>query len=340
MVAVTRTVESAEAMTRHDPPSANDRPWGPQRVVVPAEEPWAAEYPFASHWFGRDYAATGSAASPRAQGRVWMHYLDEGPKDAPVVVMLHGNPTWSFYWRSLVVALRDKYRCIVPDHLGMGLSDRPQEWPYTLANRVAHVRALLANLGIKKFSLVVHDWGGAIGMGVATANPDHVEKIVVTNTAAFLSQDIPLSIASVRIPVFGRVAVLRFNAFAGAATVRAVEKPLSKHAKAGLLAPYSNAHDRISTLKFVEDIPMKPTHPSWDTLKNIEDNLKSLTDKPMQLIWGDKDFCFTPKFRARWQGLFPNARVQAYDDVGHYVMEDAPERANPLIRAFLDEGRA
>jgi haloalkane dehalogenase len=291
-------------------------------VVVPAREPWGVLYPFASHWLP-------------VPGGAWLHYLDEGPRDAPVVVMLHGNPTWSFYFRKLVLALSDRFRCIVPDHVGMGLSDRPQLGPYTLASRVGDVETLLDHLGVQSFSLVVHDWGGAIGMGVATERPAAIDKIVVTNTAAFASKDIPASIASVRIPIFGRVAVLQFNAFAVAATIRAVKRPLAPLAKAGLLAPYSNPHDRIATLRFVEDIPMKESHPSWDRLATIEGKLPLLSDKPMMLVWGDQDFCFTPKFRARWQSIFPRAAVHAYDDVGHYVLEDAAGRAVPQIDAFL-----
>ncbi len=304
-----------------------DRPFAPAARVIPAQTSWAAEYPFRSRWLG-----LGAASGPR----LWMHFLDEGPRDAPVVVALHGNPTWSFYWRTLVLALRDRYRVIVPDHIGMGLSDRPQQWPYRLAGHVGNVQALLDALGVRRFSLAVHDWGGAIGMGVAVARPADIDKLIVTNTAAFRSKDIPASIASVRIPVFGRLAVLGLNAFARAATVRAVEKPLAPLAKEGLLAPYGNAHDRIATLRFVEDIPMKDAHPTWETLVDIEQKLSLLGDKPMQLLWGDGDFCFTPKFRRRWMELFPRAAVHAWEDVGHYVMEDAPGRALPLIASFLD----
>ncbi|MCC7069971.1 MAG: alpha/beta fold hydrolase [Deltaproteobacteria bacterium] len=304
-----------------------DRPFAPKARVVPAQTSWAGEYPFRSRWLG---------VGTRSGQHLWMHYLDEGPRDAPVVVALHGNPTWSFYWRTLVLALRDRYRVIVPDHVGMGLSDRPQAWPYRLTGHVGNVQALLDALGVSRFSLAVHDWGGAIGMGVAVARPNDVDKLIVTNTAAFRSKDIPLSIASVRIPVFGKLAVLGCNAFAWAATIRAVEKPLAPAAKRGLLAPYGNAHDRIATLRFVEDIPMKDAHPSWETLGDIEQKLPLLKDKPMQLLWGDADFCFTPKFRKRWMELFPRAAVHAWPEVGHYVMEDAPERALPLMRTFLD----
>ncbi|MBI1949510.1 MAG: alpha/beta fold hydrolase [Deltaproteobacteria bacterium] len=322
----TTTSKSETAAVLADQAPA-DRPFAPKVRVVPAQTAWASEYPFRSRWLG-----LGAAADQR----LWLHYLDEGPKDAPVVLALHGNPTWSFYWRKLALALRDRYRVIVPDHIGMGLSDRPQGWPYHLEGHVANVRALLDALGVSRFSLAVHDWGGAIGMGVAVDRPADVDKLIVTNTAAFRSKDIPASIASVRIPVFGKLAVLGANAFAWAATVRAVEKPLPPLAKRGLLAPYGNAHDRIATLRFVEDIPMKASHPSWDTLTGIEERLRLLDDKPMKLLWGDADFCFTPKFRRRWQELFPRAEVHAWQDVGHYVMEDAPERALPLMASFLD----
>lgn len=301
------------------------RPHGPRRPVEPAQASWAAEYPFASQWLD-----VGTPGNP-----LWLHYLDEGPKDAPVVVLLHGNPTWSFYWRKLVSALRTKYRCLVPDHLGCGLSDRPQGWSYRLADHIENVQKLLAHLEVKRFSLVVHDWGGAIGMGVATERPDDVDALVVTNTAAFRSQDIPLSIASCRIPVFGPLAVLGFNGFAQVATVRAVEKKLSPTAKAGLLAPYGTPHDRLATLRFVEDIPLKPSHPSYARLQRMEEKLSSLAQKPMLVLWGDADFCFTPKFRATWQRHFPHAEVHAWADVGHYVMEDAPERVLPLVEKFL-----
>lgn len=305
--------------------SPQPRPHAPQRVVVPADAPWAAAYPFASHFLN-----VGTAAEP-----LWMHYVDEGPRDAPVVVMLHGNPTWSFYWRALIVALRGEMRVIVPDHIGCGLSDRPQAWPHRLADHIDNVGKLIDALGVKRFNLAVHDWGGAIGMGVATERPEAVDAILLTNTAAYPSKDIPLSIASVRIPGFGPFAVLQLNAFAGVAAVRASKRGLSRDAKAGLLAPYSNPHDRLATLRFVQDIPMAPSHPSWPRLARVAERLPLLSHKRIALAWGDADFCFTPKFRARFSEIFPHADVHAWPEVGHYVMEDAPERVIPIARALF-----
>lgn len=288
-------------------------------VLPPAAAP---AYPFASHWLDVN------------GGR--MHYLDEGPREAPVLVCLHGNPTWSFYWRALVRAFSDRYRIVVPDHIGCGLSDKPQSgFQYRLEEHVGNAEALLDHLGIHRCVFVLHDWGGAIGMGVATRHPERAAGFVITNTAAFRSRRIPPSIALCKLPGFGALAVRGFNAFARVATVRATERGLSDEAKAGLLFPYHSWSSRIATLRFVEDIPMHAGHPSWGTLSAIEDGLEALKDRPMRILWGDGDFCFDAPFREEWSRRFPEAEVSAWPDVGHYVMEDAPERVVSALERFL-----
>lgn len=264
-----------------------------------------------------------------------MHYLDEGPKDAPVLLALHGNPTWSFYWRALIRKFAGEYRVVVPDHIGCGRSDKPQDWPYRLGDHVGNVVRLIEHLDLRDITFVVHDWGGAIGMGAASEVPERARRFVVTNTAAFRSQAIPPSIASCRIPVFGAVAVRGFNGFARVATIRATSKSLSREAKAGLLFPYDSWANRIATLRFVEDIPLKPSHPSYAALKATEDRLAQFVDHPMLLVWGEDDFCFTPQFRLEWEQRFPKARSVPLQGVGHYVMEDATERFLQETAAFL-----
>lgn len=264
-----------------------------------------------------------------------LHYLDEGPRDAPVLLCVHGNPTWSFYWRAVVRRFAGRYRVVVPDHVGCGLSDKPQAWTYRLSDHVGNLRRLVEHLDLRGVTLVVHDWGGAIGMGVATLLPERFVRFVVTNTAAFRSEEIPFSIATVKLPIYGPLAVRGLNGFARVATVRATKKGLSREAKRGLLLPYGSWHDRIATLRFVQDIPMKPGHPSWEELGRIEQGLAGLADRPMLLCWGDDDFCFTPSFRAQWQRRFPEAQVHAWPDVGHYVMEDAPDRTLDAMQAFF-----
>jgi len=264
------------------------------------------------------------------------HYIDEGCGEA--VVMLHGNPTWSFYYRNLVTALKDAgYRAIAVDHIGCGLSDKPQDYEYTLENHIGNFEYFIEKQGLKNVTLVVHDWGGAIGMGYAVRHPENVKKIIVFNTAAFRSDFIPFRIDICKIPLFGDIAIRCFNAFAGAAVYMATAKPgrMTDKVKAGYLAPYNNYHNRIATLRFVQDIPMSPGHRSYKTLLDIEEKLGTLKDKPMLVIWGAKDFCFTVEFMKKWKQLFPAADVRNITDAGHYVLEDAHERIIPWVKKFL-----
>lgn len=262
-------------------------------------------------------------------------YVDEG-RGRPVV-LLHGNPTWSFYYRRLIAALSPRHRVIAPDHMGCGLSDKPQRYPYRLQNHIDNLGRLLAHLDLGPVDLVVHDWGGAIGMGWATRHPELVRRIVVLNTAAFLSPRLPLRIAVCRIPLFGDVALRGLNGFAAAATVMAVERPLAPAVRRGFLLPYGSWHDRIAQLRFVQDIPMRPGHPTWPVVDAIDRELAALRDKPMQILWGGKDWCFSDHFLAGWLRRFPAARALRFDHAGHYVLEDAHEEIVPRVVSFLGD---
>lgn len=262
-----------------------------------------------------------------------LHYVDEG--NGPVLVFLHGNPTWSYYWRNLLEALRTRYRVIAPDHLGCGLSDKPQDYPYVLKNHVANTTALLDHLGVRDVTLCLHDWGGAIGMGYAVARPNNVKRFVIFNTAAFTSKDLPLRLALCRLPGFGKLSIQGFNAFAWGATWMATTRGLDRRVKRQYLRPYDSFQNRIATYRFVQDIPMTPRHPSWNDLRHIEDGLEQFRDRPMTLIWGGKDWVFHRGFFAEWQRRFPQAEAHFFDDAGHYVLEDARERITPLVSDFL-----
>lgn len=268
-----------------------------------------------------------------------MSYLDEGPADAPVLVCVHGNPTWSFYWRRLAQALAGRMRVIVPDHIGCGLSDKPTSgFDYRLASHTDNLRRLLDHLEVERASFAVHDWGGAIGFGLCAREPERAERLLVTNTAAFPSPRIPTSIASGRIPGFGALAIRGLNLFARVATWRATAKGLSEEVKAGLLFPYDSWDHRIAVHRFVQDIPMSPAHPSWSTLEETARRLDALVEHEMLILWGDDDFCFDVSFRKEWQARFPKAECHAWADVGHYVMEDAPERVlERAVPFFLGE---
>lgn len=279
------------------------------------------EYPFASHTLDLAGGAT-------------MHYLDEG--SGPVVLMLHGNPTWSFYYRNLVKELTAAgFRCIVPDHIGCGLSDKPQDYNYCLAQRIEDVEALLDYLEIDAFSLVAHDWGGAIGCGVAGRRAEAVRKITLLNTGAFLSKRIPFRIAAIKVPLLGEAIIRGLNGFAGPATTMAVKVPLAPTVRRGMLWPYRSWSDRVAIWNFVKDIPLRQGHRSHTALAEVEAGLAKLADKPVQLIWGAKDFCFTTHFHDRFKQFFPQAESVVYPDYGHYILEDAGKGAWRAITKFL-----
>ena len=263
------------------------------------------------------------------------HYLDEGQGET--LLMLHGNPTWSFYYRNLVLELKKSYRCVVPDHMGMGKSDKPQTYPYKLSKHIDNLAALVCELSLKDITLVVHDWGGAIGMGFAIRYPQKVKRLVLFNTAAFLSEKIPLSLSLCRIPGFGSLAIRGFNAFALAATIMACKKRerMKDEVKAGYLAPYNNYSNRIANLRFVQDIPMNPNHPSYRLIKEIEENLGQFANLPVMIAWGEKDFVFNHHFLNKWTKIYPNAIVHRISDAGHYVVEDAYERIIPWMDSFF-----
>ncbi|MDQ8194641.1 alpha/beta fold hydrolase [Coraliomargarita sp. SDUM461004] len=281
------------------------------------------EYPFASNELRLKNGAT-------------MHYLDEGT--GPVVLMLHGNPTWSFYYRNLVQTMvAVGYRCIVPDHIGCGLSDKPATYTYTLEQRIEDVEALLDQLAIDRFSLVVHDWGGAIGCGVAGRRPDALDKLVLLNTGAFRSKRIPLRIAAIKVPVFGEFVIRALNGFAGPAAIMAAKVPLKPAVKRGLLWPYRSWADRVAVWNFVKDIPLHASHHSYQTLSEVEAGLSQLKDKPVQLVWGAKDFCFNMHFYRRFQQFFPQAESAVYSQHGHYILEDGGSEVWQQVCKFLTQ---
>lgn len=264
-----------------------------------------------------------------------LSYLDEG--QGPAIVMLHGNPTWSFFYRELVLALRDRYRVIVPDHMGCGFSDKPQDYPYTLETHIHNLATLLAALELDSLSLVVHDWGGAIGLGYAGRHPEQIRSLVVTNTAAFHSSRLPWRIALCRLPYLGALLVRGCNGFAGPAVRMAVNHQLAPEVARGFLAPYDSWRNRVAVHRFVQDIPRRPGDPSWETLTAIEAQLSTLVLKPMLILWGGKDFCFNEHFYRQWRRRFPEARAHYFADAGHYLFEDAFAQLEPLLTSFFLE---
>lgn len=270
------------------------------------------------------------------------HYIDEG-QGSPVV-MVHGNPSWSIYYRNLVSALSAKHRCIVPDHIGCGFSDKPDDsaYAYTLSQRIEDLESLLDELALSEpITLVVHDWGGAIGMGYATRHPEKIARIVVLNTAAFHQHSakpgaIPTALQLGRNTRLGAWLIHQHNAFSIAASwVGCKQHPMSKSLRQAYQLPYNTPEHRLATLRFVQDIPLSPNDPAFETLSLIEDKLGLFAETPMLICWGMKDFVFDKDFLAVWESRFPQADVYRFLEAGHYILEDAGEEVIPLIQKFI-----
>ncbi|MFZ4538296.1 alpha/beta fold hydrolase [Propionivibrio sp.] len=268
-----------------------------------------------------------------------MHYLDEG-RGAPVL-MLHGNPSWSIYYRNLVRALSGTQRCIVPDHIGMGLSDKPgdETYAYTLAQRIDDLEALLNSLNLTEpVTLVVHDWGGMIGFGWAVRHPEQVARIVILNTGAFpLPKDkaFPGLLRLTRTHL-GAFLVRGFNAFSwGASKVGCTRSKMSPEISRAYRAPYDSWGNRIATLRFVQDIPLGPNDAGFALVEDVAANLHRFSATPAMIVWGGKDFVFDETFLRQWRKFLPRAKVHLLADAGHYVLEDAAEEVIPLISDFI-----
>ncbi|MEK7388098.1 MAG: alpha/beta fold hydrolase [Elusimicrobiota bacterium] len=267
-----------------------------------------------------------------------MHYMDEGR--GPVVLMLHGNPTWSFYYRELVAELSKTHRCIAPDHIGMGLSDRPDDsrYRYTLASRVRDLDILMERVAPQgPVTLIVHDWGGMIGMSWAVRHPGRIKAIVASNTSCFrLPSEKPFP---------GLLRLLRWSPSGLLLRLsrRVRRRMLETCTVRGLSAQAADAYLSVcdgwsrsrALQRFVQDIPLSEGDPAWDTMLETESKLEAFRETPMLLVWGMKDWVFDRAFLDGWIRRFPKAMVRRFEDCGHFLLEDAPESAVSVISDFV-----
>ncbi len=266
-------------------------------------------------------------------------YIDCGRGDP--ILMVHGNPSWSFMFRNLIAGLSSTNRVIVPDHMGCGLSDKPQNYEYRLETHIDNLEELILHLRLESMTLLVHDWGGAIGMGLAARYPEKISRLIVCNSAAFRMSGIPFRISLCRIPWLGEVMIRDWNLFCKAAVHMTTVKKLPQNVKNAYLAPYDSRENRIAIYSFVKDIPTFCTSPSFPTLNSIENNMWMFREIPTLILWGMKDWCFTPRFLKRWLHFIPNAKVVPLENAGHWLFEDAPDEIFSNIDEFIhsDSGR-
>jgi acyl-CoA synthetase (AMP-forming)/AMP-acid ligase II/pimeloyl-ACP methyl ester carboxylesterase len=262
-----------------------------------------------------------------------MHYVDEG--SGPVVVCLHGNPTWGFLFRNLIARLRQDFRVIVPDHVGCGRSDQPADVFFRAADRISHLEELLEQLRVGKFSLVMHDWGGPIGTGLAVRRPAAVERLVYFNTTLAETALLPGMIRRAASPLIGRMLTQHTMRFVKLLTSFGVVHALPEEIRQGYHHPYRTHASRRAIWGFVRDIPFSRSHPTAALMDDMVARLPELAHKPVKILWGMKDPCFHPQILRHLAARLPQADVVRIPDASHLVLEDAAERSVASVHDFL-----
>jgi haloalkane dehalogenase len=273
--------------------------------------------------------------SPRSvslpQGRV--SYLDEGA--GPPLLFVHGTPTWSFDYRHLVRALAPSYRCIAMDNLGFGLSDRPRDFPYTPEAHAQVLRAFVDHLGLQRFTLVAHDFGGPFALPLALEQPGRVARLVLMNTWMWSFADDPDLRRKARLAggVLGRLLYRYANASLRLLTPQAYgdRRKLTPAIHGQLLAPFSQRDARQRVL-FTLARALLGSSDFYDSLWQRRDQLAQV---PTLIMWGMRDPAFPPRFLQRWRAALPAARICELAEAGHWPHEEAPEQVATELRAFL-----
>lgn len=289
-------------------------------------------WPYQAKWFDS------------ADGR--LHYVDEGPRDGRPVVMVHGNPTWSYLYRHFIEAVTSNgYRAIVMDHLGFGRSDKPDSPElYRIPAHAERCEALLESLEISDATIVVQDWGGPIGLHWAASHPERVRSLVVLNTFAHRPPEdvpLPLPLKLFRTPGVGELMVKGLNAFVKIFLFKegvVYPERLGTNEKAAYRAPHPNWRSRTAMLVFPREIPSGPQGNVSDFLAGLNEKLvPAFAEKPVFIAWPMKDIAFTPDMLEDfWLKDFPNAEVMRIEDAGHYIQEDAHEKVIPPLLGFLE----
>ena len=279
-----------------------------------------AEYPFQPHFLDLDMGK--------------MHYVDEG--EGSPIVMVHGTPTWSFLYRHLVKALSPSYSCVAPDNIGFGLSDKPERWSYLPEAHASNLSTLIRSLGLKDITLLVHDFGGPIGLSYAIEEPQNVARLIVLNTWMWSTKGNPRYVLASLVlgsPV-GKVLYQNFNL-----SVRVVMKllgrsKLPKHVHQHYLNALPTPRDRRGTWVFAKQLTGSSDW--YDSLWQRRDRIK---DKPALVAWGMKDTAFGKADLERWMELLTKAQVVRFKDAGHFVQEDKATELCSIVQQFLNGSR-
>lgn len=285
----------------------------------------------APSWLDRDaYPFTDRRATLQA-GR--MHYVDEGRGEP--ILFIHGTPTWSFEYRHLITALSVARRCVAPDHFGFGLSDRPATFPYTPEAHAAALREFVERLDLRDLTLVVHDFGGPIGLPLALDQPGRVKRLVVINTWMWPFDD------DTDMQKKGRIAAsplgrwmyrnLNFSLRILAPSAYGNRKALTPAIHRQYLEPFRDKDARVLVLHALA----RAINGSRDYYASLLQRADRLRELPALIIWGLKDSAFRPHLLARWKKLLPDAKVIELADAGHWPHEEEPEAVVQALKTFV-----
>ncbi len=262
-----------------------------------------------------------------------MHYFDEG--SGPVILLLHGNPTWSFFYRNVIRELKDSFRLIAPDFLGCGLSDRTPGTRFRAIDRINQLEEFTDALGLNKFSIVMHDWGGPLGTGFLLRKLECVDRIIYLNTTLTETESLPPIIKLAATPVIGKILTRHTATFVRLTTTMGAHKKLTPDVVAGYRMPYMTRQRRDAIWDFVADIPFDSDHPTYTQMLEIATGLPKIAQKPVKIIWGLRDPCFHREMLSKVAAHFPKAEILEIPDASHLVLDDAPQIAIPAIREFF-----
>ena len=271
-----------------------------------------------------------------APGGVRLHYVDEGPPDAPPLLFVHGNPTWSYLWRRQIAELsQGGRRCVAFDHMGFGRSDKPPRMrDYCFDRHIDNALAVIDALDLREVTLVVHDWGGPIAIGAMLERPDRLAGLVVLNSWAWqLPSYLPPHLREFRTEGLGEILSL-----AGNLQVESIPGAMARREDdAGMMsayrAPFPSYWTRLGPLALMRDIPISPRDRSYPRFGEIAERLPQI-GVPVRLVWGLRDRVFQTVFIDQWRQVLPDIDVVELPDASHFVPEDAPEETTVAIADF------
>ena len=294
-------------------------------MIAIKDETFDGTFPFTPHYFDIN--------------GFQMHFVDKGSGEP--IVLVHGDPSWGYLYRNFIHALSRHHRCIVPDHMGMGKSGVPQEpYPYRLQHHIANFENLLLHLDLRDITLVLHDWGGPVGLGFAIRHPERIKRLVLMNTWAFApwpGGPFPRLLEIIR-SARGEKFVLEKNGYLEPAllgTTFHIEN-LTQVVMDAYRAPFPTPESRLALLCWSRDIPVSEADPAYAEMKRIEHGLPQFLDTPTLLLWGMNDPVLSEPVLRTWQSIYPQAITYEIEDASHFLQEDAPARIVNWIEAFLE----